>query len=384
MSGYSDFHILTAIIMALFALVFGVLYFSVKSQKFSGWVAFAYLAALFAYLLDSLRTPSTAMTVIFLSTAMFWIFSLAIAKAVYVRCNATFPVIFAGLVFAAAMAGFIWLSFIVPDIATRSVLVNAIAGLFLCLSLLPLWKAGQRLIDGALFGVIATVAATFVIRVLVAHTLLGQTLTEQGYSQSTYVWIFQLTNGIAALALAMVLLFAAGHDMVLHFYGQSSRDPLTGLLNRRGLKGLFDKRSANEQGAILVRSIILFDIDHFKQVNDQFGHAAGDKVLQRVAKTAVGLCQEYGDVARTGGEEFAILTHWIPAETAQFLAQHICDSLRFVAHPELNSNQKVTASFGLAVLADIDSLDDAMARADKALYHAKRNGRNQVALARAA
>ena len=89
-------------------------------------------------------------------------------------------------------------------------------------------------------------------------------------------------------------------------------------------------------------------------------------------------------MARTGGEEFAILTRWIPIESAQFLAQHICDSFRFIAHPGLDPNQKVTASFGLAVLTEADSLEDAMGRADKALYHAKQNGRNQVALAKAA
>ena len=384
MSGISDFQILTAVILALFALVFGLLYFSVKNQKFCGWVALAYVAALVAYILASVRTPSTPMSLIFLSTAMFWIFSLAIAKGVYVRCNANFPNMVAGIVLVIAMAGLIWLGFVAPDITTRSMLVNAVAGLLLALALWPLWKAGKKVIDGALFGVIATVAATFVVRVVVVHYLLGLTLTEQGYAQSTYVWIFQLTNGIAALALAVVLLFAAGHDMVLHFHGQSNRDPLTGLLNRRGLQGLFKVGRVDDKGAIYVRSIILFDIDHFKQINDRYGHATGDTVLQKIAKTASGLCQEYGEVARTGGEEFAILTRWIPLETAQFLAQHICDSFRFIAHPGLDPNHKVTASFGLAVLTDGDSLDDAMDRADKALYHAKQNGRNQVALAKAA
>jgi len=370
--------------MALFALVFGVIYFSVKRQKFSGWVAIAYIAAFIAYILASVRTPSTSMGLIFLSTAMFWIFCLAIAKAIYVRCNATFPIIATGLVLTIATAGFIWLSVVAPDISSRAVLVNVAAGFFLALSLWPLWVTGKKLIDGALFGVIATVAITFILRVVIINGLLGYVLTEQGYTQSTYVWIFQLTNGIAALSLAMVMLFAAGHDMVLHFHGQSSRDPLTDLLNRRGLQGQFNARRTRNQDVIYARSIILFDIDHFKKINDQFGHPAGDKVLQRIAKAAAGLAKEYGEVARTGGEEFAILTRWIPVEEAQLLAQNICDSLRFVAHPELAPNQKVTASFGVAILSDSDSLDDAMDRADKALYHAKHNGRNQVALAKAA
>ncbi|WP_339690061.1 GGDEF domain-containing protein [uncultured Parasphingorhabdus sp.] len=370
--------------MALFALVFGVLHFSVKSQKFSGWVGLAYVAAFIAYMLASTRTPSTPMGLIFLSTGMFWIFSLAISRAIYIRCNATFPVKLVGFGLAIAAVYLIWLSFVAPDIYARTLLVNGGAGLLLSLSLWPLWKAGTKLIDGALFGVVATVAATFVIRVVAINIVLGHPLTEQSYTESTYVWLFQLTNGIAALALAIVLLVAAGHDMVLHFHAQSHRDPLTDLLNRRGLKGLFAARTDEKQGAIFVRTIILFDIDHFKQINDQYGHAVGDKVLQRIADTAMDLCQEYGQVARTGGEEFAVLTKWMPVETAQFLAQNICDSLRFVVHPELDSNHQVTASFGLAILSDTDSLHAGMDRADKALYHAKQNGRNQVALAKAA
>jgi len=384
MSGFSDFHILTAIILMLFAIVFGLLYYSARRHRFSAWISLAYLAALIAFLLDATRTTSTPMAVLFIATAMFWLFSLAIAKAIYVRCDAKFPIAVAGLALVPATGGLIWLSFVEPDIFARSMLANAVAGLFLSFSLHPLWKTGKARIDGALFGVIGAVAAAFVARVAIFYFLLGQSLSEQSYAQSTYVWIFQLTNGIAALALAIVLLFAAGHDMVQHFYSQSSRDPLTGLLNRRGLKGLFKAQRDQSRDAIFVRSIILFDIDHFKLVNDEFGHAAGDQVLQRIAKTALSMCQEYGAVARTGGEEFAILTNWIPVESSQALAQHICDSLRFLAHPELGPSQKVTASFGLAVLTDTDTLVDGMNRADQALYRAKRNGRNQVALAKAA
>jgi diguanylate cyclase (GGDEF)-like protein len=384
MSENSGFHIQTVVILAIFALVFWLIHFFNKRQPFSGWVAVAYSAALAAYIIDSTRSASTNIGFIFVSTGLFWIFSLAVAKAIYVRCEAAFPNVLVGLILSSAMTAFAVLTFVAPDISIRSVLVSVVAAILLSLALPPLWKAGEKVIDGVLFGVIATVAATFIVRIVIVYSLHGLTLTEQSYSQSEYAWIFHFTSGICALALAVVLLYAAGLDMVWHFHGQSNRDPLTGLLNRRGLKGSFNASADRRQKKVYVRAIILFDIDHFKRVNDQYGHAVGDKVLQRVAKTASGLCQEQGQVARTGGEEFAILTDWIALETAQLLAQHICDSLRFIAHPELAPDHKVTASFGLAVLTDADSLHDAMDRADQALYHAKRNGRNQVALAEAA
>ncbi|ASK87824.1 GGDEF domain-containing protein [Sphingorhabdus sp. SMR4y] len=384
MSENSGFHIQTIMILAIFALVFWLIHFFNRRQPFSGWVAVAYSAALAAYVIDSTRNESTHIGFIYASTSLFWIFSLAIAKAIYARCNAAFPNVVVGLILSSAITAFAVLTFVAPDISIRSVLVSVVAAILLALALPPLWKAGEKVIDGALFGVIATVATIFIVRILIVYSLHGLTLTEQSYAQSEYAWILHFTSGICALALAVVLLYAAGLDMVWHFHGQSNRDPLTGLLNRRGLKGLFNASAAQKPDEELARALILFDIDHFKRVNDQYGHAAGDNVLKRVAKTASGLCQEQGQVARTGGEEFAILTDWIPLESAQLLAQHICDSLRFVTHPELPADHKVTASFGLVVLADIDSLNDAMDRADRALYQAKRNGRNQVALAQAA
>lgn len=268
MSENSGFHIQTVIILAIFALVFGLLYFFNRRHGFSGWIALGFSAAMAAYVIDSTRSSTTNIAVVFASTGLFWIFCLVIANAIHVRCDAVFPNILVGLILIFASAAFIWLTFAAPDISMRSVLVNVVAGLLLALSLPPLWKAGDRLIDGALFGVIAAVAATFVVRVMIVYFLLGLTLTEQSYAQSTYAWIFQFTNGICALALAVVLLFAAVHDMVLHFYGQSNRDPLAGLLNRRGLKALFKTRPDHAQDAIYIRSIILFDIDHFKRVND--------------------------------------------------------------------------------------------------------------------
>ncbi|MEO9600642.1 GGDEF domain-containing protein [Parasphingorhabdus sp.] len=321
---------------------------------------------------------------IYASTGLFWLFSFALTKAIYIRCGSAFPVALTSAMVAVSVSLFVFLTYVAPDISVRSTVVNVTAAGLLALSLPPLWKTRKARIDLALFVIIAAVCTTFLLRVVIVYSLLGLTLTEQTYAQSTYAWIFHFSSAICALALAVVLLLAAWNDMVMHFHGKSNADPLTGLLNRRGLEGVFKSNAPEDQDDSYVRSLIVFDIDHFKHVNDQHGHAAGDKVLQRVAKTAVGLCQEHGEVARTGGEEFAILTYWIPVETAQFLAQHICDSFRFIAHPELGSSQKVTASFGLAVLTDADSLDDAMKRADEALYRSKRNGRNQVTLAEVA
>lgn len=379
-----SFHIQTAVILAIFSLAFGILYFVNNRQSFSGWISAAYGCALVGYLIDSLRTPSTPVAFVFCSTALFWLFCLGVVKAIHIRRNEAFPKIKALLVFALGWACFSLLTWTATDITLRSIVVNVIAGMLLALALPPLWKGRRELVDGTLLYVIAAVAATFIIRVIIIYYLLGHTLTAAGYAGSTYAWMFHFSSAMCALALAVVLILAAGHDTVQHFHTKSNLDPMTGLLNRRGLENTFRARKIREQGVVYVRSIIMFDVDHFKQINDSYGHAVGDKVLQRIAKVTVDLCEDHGHVARTGGEEFAILTKWMPLEKAQSLTQEICDSLAMVVHPELGKDKSVTASFGLAILSDTDPLFVAMDRADKAMYRAKRNGRNQVAEAKAA
>ena len=283
------FHIQTAVILAIFSLAFGILYFVNNRQSFSGWISAAYGCALVGYLIDSLRTPSTPVAFVFCSTALFWLFCLGVVKAIHIRRNEAFPKIKALLVFALGWACFSLLTWTATDITLRSIVVNVIAGMLLALALPPLWKGRRELVDGTLLYVIAAVAATFIIRVIIIYYLLGHTLTAAGYAGSTYAWMFHFSSAMCALALAVVLILAAGHDTVQHFHTKSNLDPMTGLLNRRGLENTFRARKIREQGVVYVRSIIMFDVDHFEQINDSYGHAVGDKDLQRIAKVTVDL-----------------------------------------------------------------------------------------------
>lgn len=164
---------------------------------------------------------------------------------------------------------------------------------------------------------------------------------------------------------------------------QSLHDPLTGLANRRGLDDAFKKRIAL---GITEGTLIHIDLDHFKNVNDNMGHAAGDFVLTEVAKI---LSSEHrstgGDrstdiVARMGGDEFVILLGPIATiETAEILSRRllakICEPMPFGS-----TSLKVSASFGIASTHDglVSSLSDLLAAADASLYDAKNNGRNCV------
>ena len=141
-------------------------------------------------------------------------------------------------------------------------------------------------------------------------------------------------------------------------------------------------RAIEERVAVAGRHrLAVFDIDRFKQVNDRYGHAAGDEVLKTFARMARKVVREDDRIARLGGEEFAVLL----SETTLDQAMTICERLRKSIENETTYFEgheiRVSVSGGIALLVQSDGLAYAMAAADTALYEAKRAGRNRLALA---
>jgi diguanylate cyclase (GGDEF)-like protein/PAS domain S-box-containing protein len=157
-------------------------------------------------------------------------------------------------------------------------------------------------------------------------------------------------------------------------------DPLTGLYNRRGLEGRSEAVHFRPGGAQLTQVWIMADIDHFKRVNDTYGHEAGDEVLKAVAEALRATARGADIVARFGGEEFVLV---LP-DTAADLAARIAERLR-LAIEALSTDVggqviRVTASFGVAQRAAQESQLEVLERADAALYSSKKEGRNRVTI----
>ncbi|MEM6475096.1 MAG: sensor domain-containing diguanylate cyclase [Pseudomonadota bacterium] len=159
----------------------------------------------------------------------------------------------------------------------------------------------------------------------------------------------------------------------------ASTDALTGLANRRRVMGELDQMllSAREAGKPL--ALIMFDIDHFKAVNDTYGHPRGDRVLKQVADIALAQAREVDLVGRVGGEEFV----WIVPGAGEGLARIIAERLRQAIAKGSGAGPvpPVTASVGFAEMSETDTSLSLFARADDALYAAKHAGRNRVRMA---
>jgi len=166
---------------------------------------------------------------------------------------------------------------------------------------------------------------------------------------------------------------------------QSIRDPLTGLHNRRYLEDSLIRELARAKRKTQPLSIILLDIDHFKRVNDTFGHGAGDMVLRRLGLVLQAYVRESDIACRVGGEEFSVL---LPEGPLQIATQRAEDIRKAVNELTLKHEEKdlgtVTVSAGVATFPDHGTTADALIRAaDQVLYDAKHKGRNRVVSASA-
>lgn len=157
-----------------------------------------------------------------------------------------------------------------------------------------------------------------------------------------------------------------------HLKELSSRDPMTGLLNRQAF---FERVAgcAGRKGAYL-----MIDVDHFKSINDTHGHGAGDEALRRIATAIAGLVEPADLVARFGGEEFCVHTPGADAMAGMKLAERIRRGVGKVAFAPRGQRHRLTVSIGVANAGDFEDIDATLHAADTALYEAKGRGRNRV------
>jgi diguanylate cyclase (GGDEF)-like protein len=173
---------------------------------------------------------------------------------------------------------------------------------------------------------------------------------------------------LAKLAGARIGLLRAMAETQL----QATTDNLTGLLNRRS----FEERIAEARRSHSLISIAMADLDHFKELNDTYGHETGDRALRLFARVLRDSLRADDLVCRHGGEEFVVAFPGCSAPDAQRALEAVCS--RLDAALTVNGLPSFTASFGLIEMASHDDLSAALARADEALFSAKRQGRNRI------
>jgi diguanylate cyclase (GGDEF)-like protein len=188
------------------------------------------------------------------------------------------------------------------------------------------------------------------------------------------------TPYLSALVLVLIVVLRRS-ALVRELEVQATRDAKTGLLNAGAWRQEADREMIRAERVSGTLTVLMIDLDHFKQLNDQYGHPAGDATLKRVADCLSETLRGYDAVGRFGGEEFVALLADTDAAVSEAVAERVCQRIRAL---ELSHGGQVSASIGVGVgVAGTNSLDDLISVADKALYVAKGAGRDQVFTIRA-
>jgi diguanylate cyclase (GGDEF)-like protein len=155
----------------------------------------------------------------------------------------------------------------------------------------------------------------------------------------------------------------------------ASTDKLTGAFNRTKFDEIIKREVERARRFDHPLAIIMFDIDHFKEINDTYGHLTGDAALRDIAALVNKLIRKIDFLVRWGGEEFVIIAPETPLDRASGLAERI---RKAIAKNRFDGIKGVSASFGVTTLKKSDDIDHVLTRVDNALYKAKSSGRNQV------
>lgn len=185
------------------------------------------------------------------------------------------------------------------------------------------------------------------------------------------VYFFHWVHSLFALAVTIFLISRIGHLQKIY----ATTDPLTGILNRREALNILLAELNRAVRYNTCFSVMLIDIDHFKIVNDTFGHPIGDQVLKKFADTLLKSIREYDYLVRWGGEEFLVILPHVDLNNVRYIAERIHE---LTSNKTYGKVEKITASFGIAVYQPGQSLEDILSCVDQALYQAKREGRNRV------
>ena len=271
-----------------------------------------------------------------------------------------------------------WFGILKPDFEVRLLFVTAaVSALFFRHALLYMRHTGhvfgKRLMTGLLLAQALVAGLRFVS---VVAGMAGSGLMEGSWVQSIYISMYSFT--VLLLSIAVILM--ATDRVHTEFEYLATRDPLTGALNRRAVLDASERAfSSGERGGAL----LMVDLDHFKEINDRFGHQMGDAVLREAVRRMQRAIGDKGVLGRYGGEEFVVL---LP-EAGQAEAMEIAARLRhaigepFPADSIMAVVGSMAASIGVAAGASSaggSSIDEVLALADAALYRAKAMGRDRV------
>jgi diguanylate cyclase (GGDEF)-like protein len=276
-----------------------------------------------------------------------------------------------------AMAWIAAVMTLAPEASAMRLTIGAgIVAVYAALTAAELWSERRKTLQKRWPAIAVPVLHGFV---LMLPILLGDLLHrhDDAFSSSVWVTVFAIELVLYAVGTVFVIFMLVSERTVTAHKTAASMDPLTGMFNRRGFAEATSRVIEREANAGRPVTVLIFDLDHFKSINDRFGHSAGDEVLKLFATVVLNTLRITDLSGRVGGEEFAALLPCSLEEgviAAERVREMFADSGIVVEEGPVDT----TVSIGVAGGPAGTELEVLLAAADSALYQAKRNGRNRV------
>lgn len=367
--------VLTPLLTLALSAAFGILWLLRPRPIYGGQLALAFLLVSTSFLLQSFDLGLGAATARFCSNLLITGALILLLDTLLRRRGLTAPLGLMGVIGTITMVGMGWFIWVDEDFYARVVIMSAGLGLLSLTGAISLYKAGSPTsVDRAILIVTALSILYFFARPIVEFLL-----ADAGARTPDILAPYWLTTNLATilycLLVALTMLTAVAMDAMADLQAQTQTDSLSGLLNRRGFEVQGEKLLRLYCASDRPLSLVMADLDHFKTVNDQHGHARGDQVIADFARRLRLTMGADAIAGRLGGEEFAVLLPQADLSVALSFAETVRASEREAGAI------RVTASFGVAEQQVSESLEHLLERCDTALYAAKRDGRDCVRVA---
>lgn len=367
----------------ILAMAFFVLWTHQRQRKYILILCLSYLAVAFGFLLHYITLPIGFLATKFLANALFALAVLGLSSAMIARQGRPVPLRVLGSLALVGMVALSWYMFVDPDLIKRIFAVNFTFGAVAFVVAAELRASARNwLADRALMVVAVLAGINFLVRPILTVWVDGSYASYEEFYGSAYWVLMNFSAVLFSVLITLCLVTGIAMDVFDELQTESHTDPLSGLLNRRGFEGeaLLCLAEAADKG--LPVALVLADLDHFKTINDTYGHAVGDRVISAFGAHLRAAGGKRAVAARIGGEEFAVILPAADLTTARLFAEGVRSSFSQDGILGLSpGSRKITASFGVAARGTGEDLAGLICRADDALYKAKKSGRDSVCLA---
>ena len=376
MSGSNAFFILIPAIYALFTIALTIIAFFDRRLIVARWAALGFFIAFVSITVDGYREPGGDRWIAWFTVATHFLPLLVMIQAFLSRQGRHVPKWAIALTVLASLyciPNSPW----APPHWFRGVFVQSICTAIIASGLPLLWRYRKKSpVDWVAFAIVFGAALSYLGRtIVVALNPIGETQQDVISFYQELNLVFHAASALMGMSVGIVLMTAIGYDMVRGRTEEGEIDPLTRLGNRRRM----DRRIAeDETGRRPIGAVVVIDLDHFKRVNDRFGHDAGDVVLRAVGKKLRMALGEFGCVCRVGGEEFILLVDTRHVRAVSSLALTARQAIADLSFDGAYARISVTASVGFHRRNAGETVREAVRRADQAVYCAKTDGRDRV------